>query len=285
MSFPFVQFEFAFPLGPADGRYLRRVEAGGEAERVMVLRTVGAPQRRRFRRRRPRRVDRAEPAAVPTVRATVIRPAEFVSDDDADGWLARMRRDGEQRELEVADAARALNFMLRAHRAAAADPYVRDVVAEAATVVRVGYGSGEHVADGRFDAAYELPARPQRRPRRAELLQPQERLAATLSARQSLLPAEELVLRARGDLEAHRPREAALQARIALEALLAELADAPVGQSAAIEARRPSVAAAANAALEGDPPGELSAAVEAAVAEMERTLRRVVLARATPRSP
>ena len=34
--------------------------------------------------------------------------------------------------------------------------------------------------------------------------------------------AEELVLRARADLNAGRPREAALQARVALEALIAE---------------------------------------------------------------
>ena len=44
-----------------------------------------------------------------------------------------------------------------------------------------------------------------------------------LGGRDSLLVGEELLLRARLDLDAGRPREAALQARIALEALLGEL--------------------------------------------------------------
>ena len=48
---------------------------------------------------------------------------------------------------------------------------------------------------------------------------PEERFAALLGAREPQLVAEELVLRARADLDAGRPREAALQARVALEAL------------------------------------------------------------------
>ena len=48
---------------------------------------------------------------------------------------------------------------------------------------------------------------------------PDERFAALLGAREQPLVAEELVLRARMDLDAGRPREAALQARVALEAL------------------------------------------------------------------
>ena len=50
---------------------------------------------------------------------------------------------------------------------------------------------------------------------------PEERFAALLGGREEVLPAEELVLRARADLNAGRLREAALQARVALEALLA----------------------------------------------------------------
>ena len=43
-----------------------------------------------------------------------------------------------------------LNRALHAHRAARADPHARDVSAEAALVVRIGYGPGDAVADGRF---------------------------------------------------------------------------------------------------------------------------------------
>ena len=50
---------------------------------------------------------------------------------------------------------------------------------------------------------------------------PEERFAALLGGREEVLPAEELVLRARADLNAGRVAEAALQARVAIEALLA----------------------------------------------------------------
>ena len=99
---------------------------------------------------------------------------------------------------------------------------------------------------------------------------PGERLAAILSGRDELLASEELVLRARADLEAHRPREAALQARIALEAVLAELRpDDPE-----LEAARAEIGDAANAALQGAPPEHLQSAVAHAVERMERALRR-----------
>ena len=276
MAFPFVQFEFGFQLGPSDGRYLRRSE-DGEAERVIVLKTFGAPQRRLLRGRRPRDVADADTAAVPVSRATIIRPDEFEPAEQAERWLARMRSDTDARADEISDASRVLNHLLRAHRTAAADPYARDVVADAATVVRIGYGAGDLVADGRYEAAFELPERPPRR-RRVEVLAPQERLAAILSGHQEIVPAEELVLRARADIEAARPREAALQARIALESLRVDLEARFPDAAEPLEGHRTAVAEAANAALEGDPPPELVAAVEDAVAEMERAVRRAALA-------
>ena len=60
---------------------------------------------------------------------------------------------------------------------------------------------------------------------------PEERFAALLGGREQALACEELVLRARADLDAGREREAALEARVALEALLAELP----GQAAALD--------------------------------------------------
>ena len=77
---------------------------------------------------------------------------------------------------------------------------------------------------------------------------PLERLAAVLSGTEEVGVAEELVLRARLDLDADRPREAALQARIALEALLAEV-PATRGELAA---RAATSVTRHNAALRGD---------------------------------
>ncbi|MEA2241268.1 MAG: hypothetical protein QOD24_824, partial [Solirubrobacteraceae bacterium] len=68
----------------------------------------------------------------------------------------------------------------------------------------------------------------------------------------------------------HRPREAALQARIALEAVLAEVPS----NDPELAASRAEVGDAANAALKGDPPDQLQSAVVHAVERMERALRR-----------
>jgi hypothetical protein len=259
--FGFVQFEFAFPLGPADGRYLRRRAGDGEPERIVALRTLGARERRLIGGRRPQAVSEAADAApVPTVRATLI-DAEPLA--DAQAWLDGLRGDSDSRDAYAERGLRELNAVLRAHRAAAADPYVREVARGHANVVRVGYGSGERVAEGRFDEAYEVPE-PRPRRARAEGLAPQERLAAVLSGGGTVLVAEELVLRARLDLEAGRPREAALQARVALEALLAELPD-----ESELAGHRESVAAAANAALAGE-------VDEQAVVEAVTAMRRAV---------
>ncbi len=267
--FPFVQFEFGFPLGPDDGRYLRRTGEDRTPERVIVLGTLGAAQRRFMRRGKPVAVDGAsEPAALPVARATLIRAEPLPSADDGARWLSRLRGDSAALDAEVDDAARELNSVLRAHRVAAADPYVREVSRSVANVVRVGYGSGDQVADGHFAEAYELPA-DERRGRRAEAMAPLERLAAVLSGTEEIGASEELVLRARLDVDAGRFREAALQARIALEALLAEYSGEQAG---GLAEHRKAVGDAANAALQGEIGPELSDDVAAAVTEMRRVL-------------
>jgi hypothetical protein len=269
--FPFVQFEFAYPLGPADGRYVTRAAAGEDPERVVVLRTIGVPRRSRLTRSRARkREGGAEPEPVPTARATVIRLEAFESDAAAGAWLEDLARDRDRLAAEADTAARELNALLRAHRAAAADPHARDAVPAGATAVRIGYGAGEEVADGRFSAARELPPpSPRSRVRRrAEALVPDERLASILARREEVMACEELVLRARADLDAGRPREAALQARIALEAALAELG------AGELAGARDAVAQAANEALEGDPSPALQEDVRKAVEAIEAAIRR-----------
>jgi hypothetical protein len=239
---------------------------------VIVLGTLGASQRRFMRRGKPTAVSGApEAAAVPVARATLIHAEPLASEEDGSRWLEALRRDSAALDAEVDDAARELNSVLRAHRAAVADPYVREVSRATANVVRVGYGSGDQVADGHFAAAYELPA-DERRGRAAEAMAPLERLAAVLSGAEEVGVAEELVLRARLDIDAGRFREAALQTRIALEALLAEC---PAEQAAGLPEHRKAVGDAANAALQGDIGPELAEAVAAAVTEMRRVLHRV----------
>ncbi len=156
-----------------------------------------------------------------------------------------------------------LNRALRAQRVAAADPYVGELSVDRALCARIGYGNGSAVADGRFAEALELPSPGGRRVRRS-MEAPEERFAAILGGRETVLAAEELVLRARADLDAGRPREAALQARVAIEALLAETGDRTLDE------HRESVVSAATAALDGEQPEGL----EEAVSAMEAVLRR-----------
>jgi hypothetical protein len=272
----FVQLEFAWPLGPEDGRYVLRRHAGDEAHHVLVIRTWAPPAPRGGRRRRTREVpSEPEAAARGICRATLV-DADRVDDELAGRWL----RSAGSRELD--QAIRLLNFAIRAHRAAAADPYVHEVEARHALLARAGYGAGFEVADGTWTTARELPLTSReegsRRSRRTAALRPQERLAALLSGRDAVLACEDLALRARLDLDNDRPREAALQAHLALEAAIIELqafgAQRDLRERVAeLDSHRDALAAAANEALQGGPSEETVATVQAGLDRLEAALR------------
>ncbi len=150
-----------------------------------------------------------------------------------------------------------------------------------AIATRIGYGEGEEVASGRYTLAHrvEAAARGSRRQRREETLRPQERVAAVLGRRERIDACEVLILRARSDLDGERLREAALQLRVGLEALLVELDGAMVDPGheedmTVLKARRVEAGEAANAALSGDLEPETAAAVTELVEISERVLRR-----------
>jgi hypothetical protein len=242
----------------------------GELEHVLVLATLGAPERRWLRGRRPRAASPA-PAPVTTSRATLVGAEPFDGEGPAERWL---RAAG---EADAGAAVTVLNRVLHLHRAASADPHVREVRREQAVVVRLGFGDGERVADGRWVRAIELPA-VHARMRRDAALRPQERLAALLGGRDAALACEELVLRARQDVDAGRRREAALQLDAALTTALAELE--PWSARADLAARlaelrdlQGSVRAAAQAALEGGVDDAANAAVRRALERLEAALR------------
>ena len=75
--FAFVQLEFGFLLGPADGRYLLRNAPDAPPQRVLVLTTLGAPERRRLRGKKAALVAEGAPEPVPTARITLIEPDPF----------------------------------------------------------------------------------------------------------------------------------------------------------------------------------------------------------------
>ncbi len=277
--FLFVQFEFPWVLGPEPGRYTIRERLGEPPAHILVLRTLGAPERRLLPARRRARDAPAEPppAPVPTARATLVDTLALQGREAAEQRL----RDTNAEVLATDGLAR-LNRVLHAHRIATADPWARPVSREQALVVRVGYGDGERVADGRWDSARELPAGQPAAGAgaraRSAALRPQERLAALLGGRDAALACEELALRARSDVDAGRLREAALQLRVAFEAALAELEpwrDMPAlaERLPQLRARRDDVAAAANAALRGGLDAEHIETVLAVLGRVEAALR------------
>jgi hypothetical protein len=273
--FRFVQVELPWQLGPPDGRYL--VRSGETADtapsHVLVFATLGAVQRRRLAPRRRTRDAEPEPqpAAVATGRATVIDVGEPLDEPRARAWLIDAGED------ELSAGLAVLNRALHAFRVVTADPYLHPVGRGQAIVARVGFGAGEEVADGLWSAAKELTLAEGRRPR-SRILAPQARLAAVLGARDPALACEELALRARLDLDHGRPREAALQLMVALDAALAELAaDAHAREMAErlteLRAQREPVAAAAQAALSGPLSAAQTEAVELALGRVQAALR------------
>jgi hypothetical protein len=146
--------------------------------------------------------------------------AELDGPEQAAAWLGSVAGDARRRAAEVRSATRLVNRALHALRAGAADPLVADVAATRALAIRIGYGSGEELAEGRWTEARELP--PPKRGRYQEV-EPQSRVAAVLAGRDRVHPAETLLLRAR--LDAEQGREA--EARLGLSAAEAALAEEP----------------------------------------------------------
>jgi hypothetical protein len=240
--------------------------AGDDVRQVIV---VSEPVAGEPRRRRRRRVPAGPPAAVaPVTRVTVICASAL---DDPGEWLREARAD--EAELVLAR-------LVGLYRIASADASLADPDPARALVVRIGYGRGEVVAEGSWEAAREVPADTSSgfRLRRGPDLRPHERLAALLSARDAALACEELTLRARADLEHGREREAAIQLEAALVTALAELqgwrgiAGVPRRLSE-LEGYRAGVADAALAAREGRLEAAHVETVSAALSRLEAALR------------
>lgn len=279
-----MQFDFAGALPLTDGRYLARQGGPEGEESVLVLQRLGAPHAAGRRRRRPRRVEADDETAPLTLtRATAIRAfAPLPDDGEAGRWLDEACEAEDTVDVLVDEGLALLNRALHAQAVAAATPRsTTELSAEAAERILLGYGSGEEVAAGRFRDARTVAAGPRasRRRRREEELRPQERVAALLGGREQLDVCETLLLRARADLDAGRYREAALQLRVGLEALLVELKGALIDPGheedmGVLNERKSEVGGVANAALQGDLNASQTAQIEDLLKLSERILRR-----------
>jgi hypothetical protein len=240
-----------------------------------VLATLGAQKRTRLGpfRRQTKALPEPEPWPVETTRVTIVDAGEPLSGpDEAAAWLSGAG------EPELAAGLAVLNRALHAHRLASADPHVHEIGRRDPLVARLGYGAGEEVADGLWTDARELIDAGSGRRRSRRIPAAQARLAALLTGRDLPLACEELALRARLDLDEERPREAALQVLVALDAALAELPGDPAARALVdrvdeLRGLHDGVAAAAAAALTGplDPPEQET--ITFALGRIEAALR------------
>jgi len=267
----------------ADGRYLARRE-GDDGESVLVIETIAAPPRPSRRRRRPRDSEvAAPPAELPLARVTAIRAFDpFEREEEAAAWLAAVTAEEDAIDAVVDVAIALVNDALHAQAIAAAESRSHAVAPERAVAVRIGWGSGEETAAGSFSEARDVDVAAtgaSRRRRRAEAMRPGERVAALLRGRERADACELLLLRARADLDAGRRREAALQLRVGVEALLAELPaalddDGHRADIESLEGRLAAIEVAAGRALTGELPVESETVVRESVEIAERVLRR-----------
>jgi hypothetical protein len=176
---------------------------------------LGAPRPRRRGGRRSKLVEPGDPGETPITRVTVTGE-RLDSSGQGSAWLKRMMAAGGGGAEEVRAATRVVNRALTALRAAARDPLVQDIGASRALAVRLGHGTGDELAEGRWTEAKELA-----RPRRGRLddVDPQSRVAAVLAGRDEVHPAETLMLRARLDEQQGRREEALYGLRAARTAL------------------------------------------------------------------
>jgi len=245
-----------------------------------VLRTLGAARASsKLRRGRVQAIEGdASPTPLPLTRASVIRPAPFDDESAAADWLAQVAGDRELWSALAREAAQRLNRALHAHRTAAGDPHIADIDPARAAAIRFGYGMGDEVADGRWREARELTAQERGHllRRDPEALRPQERIAAVLGGREVIGAHEELILRARGDLDAGRLTTAALGLHCGLEAMAA-LGAIPAGPEIAsrVAEARTSAKAAHERALRGEAPD--AAELERAMRAAEGAVRRRAL--------
>jgi hypothetical protein len=236
---------------------------------------------RRSSRLRGRRATRAqagaaEPEPVPITRVTVIAAEPFADEPSARDWLARCGARGDAGDDAIAGALTHVNRAVAAYRVSAADPLTRDVTRAHAVRVRLGYGSGPKLVDGAWEDAITMPLESARPRVRRRMLAPEQELAGILTGRRApVRPSEELLLRARLDLDSGRYAESAMQARVAVEALGAELArEGDAGAGAAVTGRLETATRLSQAALASGLTGEQRDELEELVGELERAVRR-----------
>ena len=99
------------------------------------------------------------PADVPVLRVMWIGASQASgTQQEAASRLERLRRQEDEREELVEAILGVVNTAVRAHRAAARDPYVAEVTRADPRAVRFGYGEARPLTQGQWTEAFLAPA-------------------------------------------------------------------------------------------------------------------------------
>jgi len=147
------------------------------------------------------------------------------SETEARAWLARLGEDEFLQSL-LDETLAAIDRALAAEAVATGRPYAQSPALDQILAARVGFGDGDHVADGRYTDALEVDARggtasPKRE--REGRTRPLARIAAILGEKEPATACEILIPRVRADLDAGRVLAAGLAIETAARATVVEL--------------------------------------------------------------
>lgn len=218
------QLDLPGELPLEDGRFVVRPpgDPDGEAD-VLAVRTLGTSRARgRLFGKSPKPDQASEEApALRVSRVTLAKAKPFGTLEAARAWLAEVAASEDLAKGLAAETARTLNRALRAHRAAAGDPYATDLHHGSAVAIRFGFGSGDELAEGRWSEAVEMAESGRRAllaAARADV-GPQERVASVLGSREEVAPFEELLAGSHRALGEQRLDEAAVMVEAAARSI------------------------------------------------------------------
>jgi hypothetical protein len=219
-GFCFVQLEFTHALTVPPGQYLTATQA------VMAVDVVDGEVATSGRFAQIRRAE--EPGA----RATGLAIVTHIRADLPGGAavFAAARANEDRRGELIADALTALNAAIAMVRSARADPYLMEITAPDARVVRIGLGTPDDLHRGSWAEAFDVAPRRPRAPSRAAAVQLSQYTAEAVAGRLRPMEAELLALRALSDLEHGRVLAAEAQARAAVDVFRKEIGAGPADE-------------------------------------------------------
>ncbi|MEX0992444.1 MAG: hypothetical protein WDZ37_00445 [Solirubrobacterales bacterium] len=250
-----------------------RGDRDAEELAVIAVKTLGArPRPMLGQRRRSRQAGEpgGDPDPVAITRITVIAAEPFENEQAARSWLASTRS-RDSANAYVTQGIELANRVVRAHRIAAWNPYEVEFSRERTYRIRIGFGPGDQLAEGLWSEARSVSGGSESRLRRSRI-DPGSAVAEMLSGRRPAYVGDDLLLRARLDLDQGHVNQAAIQAHAAAAALAAEPRKGD--QEGDLQPEPDRLTELQRLALRGELDAQSAQELEEIVSALERTARR-----------